>query len=356
MQAETLASVRKNLPATVYAAPLWKGLYFCGRDLCLFALASTLILQTDQAYLLIPLWALQVLSMLGLFQLGHDIAHGALFRNKKLSWWLGQLCFLPVLHPYSQWVYGHNRIHHGNTSKLKADLAWHPRTADRYQRMSALDKLLHRIYWSAGGGGIYYLVKMWLQGLILFPAPGWKARRDILIVILFAICSSAVTIYIGGNQAGAYSLSSGLWIFAKLQLIPFVLCNYAIGIIVYIHHINPNIRWKKGDDWTPFYGQMKATTVYRLPSWVNFFAHNIMIHVPHHVDTRIPFYNLPAALQAIEKEYGECPVKSRSFWRDYYRTTRTCKLIDTETSEWLNYAQLAERTGTQSVTTSASHR
>ena len=340
MNRETLTSVRQILPQDVYDAPLWKGLYYVFRDLVLFILFSYLIVKTDSIYLLVPLWVLQGLSILALFQLGHDIAHGALFKSRTLSWWLGQLCFLPALNPYHQWVYGHNGIHHGNTSKLKGDLAWHPRSSDRYLKMSRLDKFLHRIYWSAYGAGIYYAFKMWLQGLILFPAPNWKAKRDILLVIIFALTGTAASIYIGGHQNGGFSLAEGLWLFTKLQLVPFALWNYTIGIIVYVNHINEKILWKKEDEWTQFYGQMRATTVYHLPSYINFFAHNIMVHVPHHVHTKIPFYNLPKALRAIKDEYGDCLLESNTFWKDYFHSTSRCKLIDSETGNWIGYEQV----------------
>ena len=337
MNKETLSAVRNSFSRQIFYSPLWKGLFYFSRDLALFLFFSYLILITDNWYLLPLLWILHGLSILALFQLGHDIAHGALFKNKILSWWLGQIALFPSLHPYQQWVYGHNGIHHGNTSKLKADLAWHPRNTDRYKTMSVFDRFMHRIYWSSFGTGIYYLFKMWLQGLILFPAPNWKAKRDISFVLSFAILSIAAAIYFGGSSPEAFLLSNGLWLFVKLQLIPFILWNYTIGIIVYVQHINEKIIWKKEGEWTPFYGQMQATTIYYLPSFINFFAHNIMLHVPHHVHTKIPFYNLPKALALIKTDYAHYLLESNSFWRDYFHSTSHCKLIDSKTGKWTSY-------------------
>lgn len=337
MNQETLGAVRKHFGRNIFYNPLWKGLFYFVRDILLFTFFSSLILLTDNLCLLFPLWILQGLSILALFQLGHDIAHGALFKNRVLSWWLGQICLIPSLHPYHQWVYGHNGIHHGNTSKLKSDLAWHPRSTDRYKTMSAFNRFMHRIYWSSFGTGIYYLFKMWLQGLILFPAPNLKAKRDILFVLCFATLSISAAIYFGGKIENDFSLMKGLWMFTKLQLIPFILWNYTIGIIVYVQHINEKITWKKDAEWTPFYGQMQATTVYYLPIYINFFAHNIMLHVPHHVHTKIPFYNLPEALALIKTQYPDYLLESNSFWRDYFHSTTHCKFIDSKTGKWTRY-------------------
>jgi omega-6 fatty acid desaturase (delta-12 desaturase) len=337
MNQENLGAVRKQFGRNIFFSPLWKGVFYFARDILLFGLFSSLILLTNNLYLLFPLWILQGLSILALFQLGHDIAHGALFKNRILSWWLGQICLMPSLHPYHQWVYGHNGIHHGNTSKLKSDLAWHPRSTDRFKSMSRLDKLLHRIYWSPYGSGIYYLFKMWFQGLILFPAPNTKAKRDILIILSFTLFSIGFSIYLGGSAGESFSIAKGFWIFTKLQLIPFIVWNYMIGIITYTQHINENIVWKKEGEWTPFYGQMQATTVYYLPAYINFFAHNIMLHVPHHVHAKIPFYNLPEALAIIKKDYAHYLLESHFFWRDYLHSTKHCKLIDSKTGKWTRY-------------------
>ena len=48
---------------------------------------------------------------------------------------------------------------------------------------------------------------------------------------------------------------------------------------------------------------MEGTTVLRVPKGVNFFLHWIMVHVPHHVDMRVPMYHLEEAATAIEAAF-----------------------------------------------------
>ncbi len=332
MEIKNLTELRKKLPREVFQISYIKNFYYIFRDLFLFSFFSYLIYRTNEIYFLIPLWFFHALSILALFQLGHDLAHGALFRNKKISYILGQICFLPTLHPYHQWVFGHNQIHHGNTSKLKFDLAWHPRTLDRYNKMNKMDKFFHKIYWSWYGTGIYYLNKMWLQGLILNPAPNKKAKFDIFLNIIFAIFVSLLLFYLVHFEFYKF-----IWYFFKLLFFPFLIWNYTIGIIVYMHHINEKIIWKKEDSWTPIFGQVFGTTVYQVPNWVNFFLHNILIHIPHHVHTKIPFYHLPKAYSEIKKYFVVGIYESKNFWKDYFYTTSKCKLIDTEKNYWVNF-------------------
>jgi omega-6 fatty acid desaturase (delta-12 desaturase) len=74
-----------------------------------------------------------------------------------------------------------------------------------------------------------------------------------------------------------------------------------------------------------------------MPRWYNFFVHNIYWHVPHHVDPRIPFYNLPRAAAVLEREAGSRVAPRRFALRDYERTTRLCKLYDFERGVWSGY-------------------
>lgn len=330
-----ISSVRKSISRKNLEPHFIKSLYYVIRDILLFLLFSFLIIKNENVLVLIPLWILHAMSVLALFQLSHDAAHGALFKNRIFSWWVGQICMLPSLVPFHQWVYGHNRLHHGNTCRLKADLAWHPRTKERYLKMSLFDKCMHRIYWSVIGGGIYYLFKMWLQGLILHPAPGFKAKRDIFFVVVFMLSSVLGSFCFAGTLSEAFDFKAGFWMFCRLQLIPFLIWNYVIGIIVYMHHISPDIQWKR-EGWTRFYGQLECVTNYHIPKMINFFAHNILLHAPHHIDTRIPFYNLPDALEEISLLYKDSLKIRSSFFSDYLRSVNSCKLISSA-GVWIRF-------------------
>jgi omega-6 fatty acid desaturase (delta-12 desaturase) len=82
---------------------------------------------------------------------------------------------------------------------------------------------------------------------------------------------------------------------------------------------------------------MEGTTVLRVPKGLNFFFHWIMIHTPHHVDMRIPMYNLEKAAKAIEKAFPD--VVHDEPWRfgDFRRATKACKLYDFEEGHWMTY-------------------
>lgn len=120
---------------------------------------------------------------------------------------------------------------------------------------------------------------------------------------------------------------------------PFLLFLQIIGWTVYVHHVAPDIRWWKRRDWSQFKGQMESTTILQMPAVANrLWFHNIFVHVPHHVDPRIPFHELPAAADAIVAAYPDTVRVSRFSLRDYLRAAKHCKLYDFEAGHWLPYA------------------
>jgi omega-6 fatty acid desaturase (delta-12 desaturase) len=164
-------------------------------------------------------------------------------------------------------------------------------------------------------------------------------RRDRAIVWGYAALASAALLALGAWSYGTFA--GALWMWTKVFAVPFVFWNYSIGIAVYVHHIATDIEWHGRREWTRFKGQMEGTTILYIPAWLNFFYHNIFLHVPHHVDMRIPFYRLGEATEAIKAHFADV-VRERDFeLRDYLRTTRACKLYDFATHTWFTYGEAA---------------
>jgi omega-6 fatty acid desaturase (delta-12 desaturase) len=333
-----LKTVVATLPAECYENPAWKGLAYFARDLALYAIAVVGLLHTDDVLLVPLLWALAGLAVGSLFVLGHDAAHGALFRQAWLCRLVGTIAFLPSLHAYAVWVLGHNRVHHGHTGCRGIDFVWHPVTPAQYATLPRLAKLVHRIEWSPWGAGLYYLRVLWWQRMMRFVAPARLRadfRRDRLVVWSFLAAVSGALLLAGGTVA------SGLWLWAKVLLVPWLIFNWLIGLTVHVHHIAPEIAWHARETWRRVRNQIDGTTSYRLPRTLNFFWHNIFLHVPHHVDPRIPFYELPRAAEALSRTLGETATVAPFDLGRYVRATRHCKLYDFERSAWVGYADAA---------------
>ncbi len=318
-----------------------KAAYYIVRDFLFFFGLTYVIWVSDSPWVLIPTYIAQSLCIFGLFLLGHDMAHGALFKSKNVNYFFGQICFLPSLHPYSKWVYGHNAVHHGGTIQLKSDFAWHPRTVTKYLSQSTFNRIMHRIYWSQLGAGLYYFNKMWFQGLIARNANVTaKTKRDTFVVLAFAFVSIAAVFYFFSMNGGEFNWINGVIGVIKVQAIPFFLYCQWIGMVIYIQHIQDEVNWKPKEEWNQFYGQVIGTTNYKTNYFLNFFLHNILIHLPHHVHSAIPFYNLPRALDELKRDYPEYIVLKENLFKDYFKYTSQCKLIDANTLDWTTYPDL----------------
>ena len=171
-----------------------------------------------------------------------------------------------------------------------------------------------------------------------FNAPGKRHDaivRDKLTLGSVVIVVVATSMVIGALTGG---WTSAVWIPTKLFIVPFLVFVQIIGWTVYVHHVDPAIRWWTRREWTQFRGQMESTTVVRMPTLLNIlWFHNIFVHVPHHVDARIPFHQLPRAADHIGASYPGAVETSRGSIGHYLRATRTCKLYDFETGRWLRY-------------------
>ncbi|MDH3707059.1 MAG: fatty acid desaturase, partial [Acidimicrobiia bacterium] len=321
--------------------PTRRGLVLVARSVLVYAAALAGLAVTNTWWLLVPLWLLAGISVASLFVLGHDAAHGALFASKRLNSVVGHALFVPSQHIYESWVLGHNHIHHRHTARQGMDFVWHPITPAEYAEMSRWRRLRHRFEWSALGAGAYYMREVWWNKMIRLDQPPrkWAAaiRRDRNILRVATLVIVAATVALGWLIGG--SALDGMWLVVKLFVVPFVIFNWFIGFTVYVHHIGTDLPWPARSDWNKVTAQMDATKVFRIPRAVDFFFHGIFLHVPHHVDQRIPCYHLDEATTAIEMAFPDRIADAPLRLRDYVATTRACKLYDFDTGRWYTYAE-----------------
>ena len=336
----SLLPVIRVIPPEAYDNPTWKGLLYFGRDTVMWvALVAGLILF-DHPLVVVGLWVLASLVISGLFIVGHDAAHESLFKSKRMNSIVGHLAMLPSWHVYEGWVLGHNRVHHGYTVRQGFDFVWHPYTPEQWREMNGFQKLRHRFEWSWLGAGAYYTREVWLQKMVIGKPPArWVSaiRRDRFILLGWVVATSALLAAVGWSKSG--TAIGALWMVLKVSVIPFLAFQFVIGSFVHVHHVQPEIRWWKRREWTKFRGQMEGTTVLRAPKGLNFFIHWIMVHVPHHVDMRVPMYHLELATDAIKEAFPGVIHDEKLRFRDYVRNTRQCKLYDFDEGRWLTYAE-----------------
>ena len=336
----SLKPVIDAIPASAYENPTWKGMAYALRDAGLYLGLLVALVFVSNVWAVIGLEVVMALVVSGLFIIGHDSAHGALFRSKKLNSAVGRIAMLPSFHVFEGWILGHNRVHHAFTVRQGYDFVWHPTTPQEWNAKGRLSRLVHRFEWSWMGSGTYYLHQVWAKKMMVGKPPSrWTKAiyRDRGVVWGFIAVMIGLFTVIGVLRG--LSVAGILWLDARTVLLPFLGFAYVMGSFVHVHHVAPEIRWWPKAQWTKFKAQMEGTTVLRAPKGLNFFIHWIMVHVPHHVDMRVPMYNLEEAAEAIEAAFPGTVIDDNLRFRDFVRNTRACKLYDFDAGRWMTYRE-----------------
>ncbi len=335
----TLRDAMAVIPASCLEKSNSRAWLLVARDVTLWLASVVALAFTDRWFLVLPLWVLAGLSVAAMFVLAHDAAHQALFSGRKTNDRVARWLMIPSQHIRASWALGHNHIHHRYTAREGMDFVWHPVTRERYEASGRLGKLAHRIEWSCLGAGAYYMRVVWWQQMVRLTEPPakwteriqsdrrWLARLTVLLI--GAVGATGWVRY--GTVPGAG------WMIVKLLVVPFLLFTWAIGFTVYVHHISTDLPWASRRGWTKVRGQLESTTILKLPWLARPFFHSIFVHVPHHVDPRIPCYHLDEAAQHLAAAYPSHVGWERLTMRRYLRTTRDCKLYDFDQQSWSGY-------------------
>ncbi len=336
---QSLNDVRAMIPESCYQRSNSRAVWAVLQAGLLYVLPVAALAFTDRWWALLVLWPLAGLGVAGLFVIGHDASHSALVESRRANRLIAQVCMAPSAHVEAAWDLGHNRIHHGYTTRQGFDFVWHPMTADEYRAAGRFVRLRHRLEWSWLGSGAYFLRSVWWDKMWRFSAPG--KRHDAIVRDKRTLGSALIVLTAGAAVLGALTGGwlAALWVPFKLLVVPFLLFGQIIGWTVYVHHVAPDIKWWTRKSWSQFNGQMESTTIMRFPRLINrLWFHNIFVHVPHHVDARIPFHQLPTAAAAISEAYPDTVRSCRFSFSDYLKATKACKLYDFEAAEWQPYS------------------
>ena len=345
MTTPSVKAVRGVLPAESRDRSLVVGLSY-------FAAAAIVYSATFAAIGLVAGWSARVgwslvngLTVGILFIVGHDACHGSLTPDGALNKWLGRIAFLPSLHPFAAWEYSHNALHHGWTNLRGKDPVYAPRTLAEFRALPRWRQRMERLYRSWPGLLPLYLLTIWWP---LEIAPDVEHRSHIdkrgtfvfdrALVFAFPVLQAAV---LGTVVSHQHLASPGTaWATVALALIaPFLAFSWLIAFATFQHHTHPLVLWYDDEnEWNYFRSQVQGTVHVEFPRWVELLLNNIMEHTAHHVDTRVPLYNLTAAQDALEEAFGaENVITERFSFKGMSRTFRACQLYDYGLHRWLTF-------------------
>ena len=314
----------------------------------LFALIGSVVVASFCAIVFLPdVWMKFGASLIYgafiaiLFVIGHDACHGALTPSAPLNQWLTRLAFLPTLHPASPWEFGHNQLHHGWTNLKGVDYGYTPFTLEEFRALPAWRRGVERFFRTPLGMPFFYMHIVWWRHLI-WPRPadlrklhkGWLVF-DLGLVAAFFMAELTLSGWIGWQQGGR----SGAVVNMLLAVIwPFLIWNWIMAFVTVQHHTHPRVAWfDSREEWTVFSGQFESTVHVRMPRWLEVLYHDIFEHNAHHVDPKIPLYNLHASQRELELAYPNSVTIIHTSLPALSATLRACKLYDYRQHRWTDF-------------------
>ncbi|MGB2925269.1 MAG: fatty acid desaturase [Limnothrix sp.] len=271
-------------------------------------------------YLLLPLWFLTGTALTGFFVVGHDCGHRSFSRKNWVNDLVGHLAFLPLAYPFHPWRLLHNH-HHRYTNNMDEDNAWLPFTAQDWEDSPAWLKFIY----TNVRGRFWWLASILHQTRLHFDWTQFegKKREQFRFSVLFTVITAAIAF-----PVMFYTL--GVWGIVKFWLMPWLGYHFWMSTFTIVHHTVPEIPFNYSDKWNEAIAQLSGTVHCDYPKWVEVLCHDINVHVPHHLSTGIPSYNLRAAHASIKENWGEYLYETKFSWELMKTITDECHLYHPE--------------------------
>jgi omega-6 fatty acid desaturase (delta-12 desaturase) len=291
----------------------------------LVSMAASLWLIANSPWYLLPFaWALAGTAFTGFFVVGHDAGHRSFSKNKLVEDIVGTLMFAPLIYPFEPWRIKHNH-HHAHTNKLVEDTAWHPVMADEVTEWG--DSTRGRIFKFFLGTPLKLWASVGHWALWHFDISKFTERQRPRVYVSWAACAAFAL-----GVLPALTVATGWAGLVKFWLMPWLGYHFWMSTFTVIHHTAPHIPFKPAESWNAAQAQLAGTVHCDFPKWVEFLTHDISVHVPHHVNSKIPWYNLRAANDSLRANWGKYMTEASFNWRMIKNICAECHVFDPETN------------------------
>jgi omega-6 fatty acid desaturase (delta-12 desaturase) len=312
-----LKDILKTLPKSVFQKDSRKAWLAVVANIICVSLGYLSIAYSPW-YLLPLAWIFTGTALTGSFVIGHDCGHRSFSNNNRINDVVGHLMFLPLFFPFHGWRIQHD-FHHKHTNKLSVDNAWVPFTTAEFLAESPTVQFIYthvrgRFWWLGSIGHWFTKHFNWndFQG---------KQREQVRFSALFVIVGMVVII-------PTLIATTGIVGFFKFWALPWLVYHFWMSTFTIVHHTLPEIPFTPADTWNEAAAQLSGTVHCNYPKWVEVLCFDINVHIPHHLSTGIPWYNLRNAHAAIQEHWGDYTIERDFSWALMKEITDVCHIYD----------------------------
>ena len=216
----------------------------------------------------------------------HDCAHGSFLPSKRANAALGAALGVLVYTPFAVWRREH-AVHHATAGDLDGrgvgDIQ--TLTVDEYRVRPWWGRLGYRLF--RNPLVMFGLGPLWV--ILLGPRiVSWSApqrlRRSVLGTDLALLALVAALCWLLG------------WTGFLIVQLPALFLTGSVGIwLFYVQHQFEDTYWQSSEAWSYTDAALKGSSYLKLPKILQFLTGNIGLHHVHHLNARVPNYNLQAA-------------------------------------------------------------
>jgi omega-6 fatty acid desaturase (delta-12 desaturase) len=220
------------------------------------------------------------------FVIFHDCTHGSLLPSKRANAIVGAALGFFVLAPFARWRYDH-AVHHASSGDLErrgvGDLP--TLTVREYRARDWRGRFGYRAFRNPFVMfGLGPIVAMMIGPRIATRAQRPRMRHSVLLTDLALV-----------GVVGALCAWIG-WADFVLVWAPPALIAGSVGIwLFYVQHQFEDAYWESSERWSYADAALRGSSYLNLPAVLQFFSANIGLHHLHHLNARIPNYNLQRA-------------------------------------------------------------
>lgn len=241
--------------------------------------------------LLLPLSIGAAAMMVRIFIFFHDCTHQSFVASSKGNAFFGKILGFLVFTPYEAWKKEHS-IHHssvGNLDKRGVGDIW-TLTIEEYEASSKAKRFIYRLF--RNPAFLFSIAPVFLfvvlQRIPKKDASKKEVKNTILTNVALIIYSVVLSLLFGWQTYVLYQTliiatasAAGVWLF-------------------YVQHQFEEVYWESSKEWDLVDAALKGSTFYKLPIVFEWVSGYIGYHHIHHLNARVPNYNLKACYKSIK--------------------------------------------------------